>query len=87
MVSNHTVDKKGLLAFMDKYAGTYPSYSNAVKAAKETCVGETIPGPSHVCEPNRVVLCVSHTMFSVRYTVLHTRRNQSEDFMELVERG
>lgn len=60
-----TIDYEALTAFMDKWGEANPDFKPAMEKAKERCIGKELPGPPQICEANKIVFCVSSTLFSV----------------------
>nr|QTY40886.1 venom polypeptide precursor [Doratifera vulnerans] len=58
-----TVDHDAVKGFLDKWAEANPHFQPVIATAKDRCVGKTLPGPPEICEANKLVFCVSSTLF------------------------
>ncbi|XP_026749003.3 general odorant-binding protein 67-like [Galleria mellonella] len=59
-----TIDHEKLAAFLDKWTSNHTEFQSAIVSAKELCVGRQLPGPPQICEANKIVFCISSTLFA-----------------------
>ncbi|XP_053604319.1 general odorant-binding protein 68 isoform X2 [Plodia interpunctella] len=51
--------------FLDKWGDSNTDLKAAIEVAKENCLDkEHLPGPPHVCEENKLFLCIKATLFN-----------------------
>lgn len=61
-----SVDPDAAKEFLQKWAEANPEWKEPMEKAIENCVGKQLPGPPQICEPNKMVFCLSSTLFGVR---------------------
>ncbi|CAH0720150.1 unnamed protein product, partial [Brenthis ino] len=79
MKDDDTIDKDALNVFMDNWAFSHiinfghnnKSTLNAVNEAKNKCIQKELPGPSEACEANKIVFCITSTIFAVNGQLEH----------------
>nr|UDM59719.1 putative odorant binding protein 19 [Corcyra cephalonica] len=59
-----TIDYVKLGSFLDEWTSNHTEFVTAMASAKETCVGKELPGPPQICEANKIVFCISSTLFT-----------------------
>nr|QEE82718.1 odorant binding protein 19 [Conogethes pinicolalis] len=57
------IDTDAAAAFADKWSEANPDFKQAMDKAKERCIGKELPGPPQICEANKIVFCISSTLF------------------------
>nr|WDQ26765.1 venom peptide [Acharia stimulea] len=57
------IDHDAVKAFLDKWAETNTNFQTVIATAKDRCVGKSLPGPPEICDANKLVFCVSSTLF------------------------
>lgn len=60
-----SVDPDAAKEFLQKWAEANPEWKEPMEKAIENCVGKQLPGPPQICEPNKMVFCLSSTLFGV----------------------
>ncbi|KAL0879986.1 hypothetical protein ABMA27_002495 [Loxostege sticticalis] len=58
-----SVDPDAAKEFLQKWAEANPEWKEPMEKAIENCVGKQLPGPPQICEPNKMVFCLSSTLF------------------------
>nr|QIJ45738.1 odorant binding protein [Glyphodes pyloalis] len=61
---DESIDHDAVAAFVDKWSEANADFKAGMDKAKERCIGKQLPGPPHICEANRIVFCISSTVFS-----------------------
>ncbi|XP_047990658.1 uncharacterized protein LOC125229763 [Leguminivora glycinivorella] len=57
------IDEEAITKFLDNWAEKNEEFQAAADLAKERCVGKNLFGPPQICEANKIVFCVSSTIF------------------------
>lgn len=60
-----SIDTEGVATFLDKWGEANEAFKPTIEVAKDRCLGKELPGPPQICEANKLVFCISSTLFSV----------------------
>ncbi|KAI8421541.1 hypothetical protein MSG28_009576 [Choristoneura fumiferana] len=63
LVDDESIDEEGIKKFLDDWSTKNEAFKPAVEVAKERCIGKSLFGPPQICEANKLVFCVSSTIF------------------------
>uniref|UniRef100_A0A0K8TUV2 Odorant Binding Protein n=1 Tax=Epiphyas postvittana TaxID=65032 RepID=A0A0K8TUV2_EPIPO len=63
LIQDEAIDEKGIRQFLDDWSAKNEAFLPAVEVAKERCIGKNLFGPPQICEANKLVFCVSSTLF------------------------
>ncbi|XP_028179558.1 uncharacterized protein LOC114366779 isoform X2 [Ostrinia furnacalis] len=57
------VDHDATKEYLQKWIESNPEWKEPMDAAIERCIGQPLPGPPHICEANKMVVCISFHLF------------------------
>ncbi|XP_022828140.1 uncharacterized protein LOC111357608 [Spodoptera litura] len=63
LLANNSVDYVKFREYLDNWAESYPEFANAIHIAKEECAQDGGPEVPPICEPDKLFLCLTSTIF------------------------